>query len=82
MVEFPSNKPSPAVPAPLMSRDILLLQAVEQMSRHVDGHVVVVQTPHLEGGIFMGLGTNGLLMGINGEWHRGFMGLICINDLY
>ena len=33
-----------------MSRDIFLLQAVEQMSRHVDGHVVVVQTPHLEDG--------------------------------
>ena len=75
MVEFPSNKPSPAVPAPLMSRDILLLQAVEQMSRHVDGHVIVVQTPHLEGGIFMGLGTNGLLMGINEEWNYGFYGV-------
>ena len=33
--------------SPFMSSDILFLQAIQQMSRHINGHLIIVQTPHL-----------------------------------
>lgn len=33
--------------SPFMSSDILFLQAIQQMSRHINGHLIIVQTPNL-----------------------------------